>query len=281
MKLVIERDRFLRESDRSQFDWCGHIDFMLFFRSLDGHSLEDHIAERKIVEEQVVVTLMMSHYIEHHNPIDDYGERFFQHIKPFARALRDLNCYWMPIVFADAQVIMPAVSTQVYFLARCANEFAGEDNVLPSLGNELSKNGINPANFSRPEGNYWSRGSEVSDTAPYRPGWDWKEWHPRRDWPKILFGNDDAWYVKEGIDSGFNVLDRAMPCIITEPIGFWDRDIPNRRSSDPNLARVIGGTARYFARGVNFHSEEGLKSQPWTPNTKQCCEVMFKAMRQS
>src|SRR6185503_4603841 len=105
------------------------------------------------------------HYIEHHNPIDDYGERFFQHIKPFARALRDLNCYWMPIVFADAQVIMPAVSTQVYFLARCANEFAGEDNVLPSLGNELSKNGINPANFSRPEGNYWSRGSEVSDTA--------------------------------------------------------------------------------------------------------------------
>lgn len=279
MKLIIERDRFLR-ADGSQFDWCGFISFMLFYKSLDGFVMEPYLDDCLLVSEQVVVTLMMAHYIEHRNPAD-YGERFFAHIKPFARALASRNMYWMPICLADAQIIMPDKSQQVQFVNRCAQEFAGEDNILPSLGNELSKNGVDPFYFSKPNGNYWSRGSEVGDTAPPRPGWDWKEWHPRRDWPKVLFGNDDAWYVKEGIDSNFQILDRAVPCIITEPIGFWDHDIPNRRSSDPNLARVIGGTARYFARGVNFHSEEGLHSDNWAERTKECAVAMFTAMRQS
>jgi hypothetical protein len=278
--LVIERDRFLRQSDGSQFDWFGHIDFMLFWKSLaDGFPIEPHLDARQVVEDQVVVTLMMAHFIEHRDPASQ-GERFFAHIKPFAQALAVKNWYWMPIVFADAQVIMPDRGHQQNFLQRCAAEFAGESNVLPSLGNELSKNGVDASIFSKPSGNLWSRGSEVGDTAPYRPGWDWKEWHPRRDWPKVLFGNDDAWYVKEGIDAGGTVLDTSMPCIVTEPIGFWDRDVPNRRSSDPNLARVIGGTARYFARGVNIMSEEGLHSDPWTPNTLLCAQVMARAMRQ-
>lgn len=278
MKLIIEADRFLRASDRSQFDWCGWISFMLFYKSLDGFTMEPYLDDCKIVEEQVCVTLMMAKFIEDRNPAQ-YGDRFYQHIKPFARALAAKNMYWMPIVGADQQVIN--LNFQDH-LNKCAAEFDGEDNVLPSLGNELSKNGIDASKYSRPVGsNYWSRGSEVGDTAPPRPGWDWKEWHPRRDWPKVLFGNDDAWYVKEGIDGGLNTLDKAMPCISTEPIGFWDRDIPNRRSSDPNLARVIGGTARYFARGVNFHSEEGLHSEPWTPRTKECAVAMFTAMRQA
>lgn len=278
MNLTIERDRFLK-ADGSQFDWCGHIDFMLFYKSLDGFAIEPHLAERRLVEDQVVVTLMMAHYIEHRDPLS-YGPRFFAHIKPFAKALAAQNWYWMPIVFADAQVLMPDKGRQHDFLWRCAAEFAGEPNVLPSLVNEYQKNGIEPGIFEKPKGNWWSRGSMTGDAEPYRPGWDWKEWHPRRDWPKVLFGNDDAWYVKEGVNADFQNLDRAMPGIVSEPIGFWDREVPGRRSSDPNLARVIGGTARYFARGVNFMSEEGLRCDPWTPNTKTCAERMFAAMRQ-
>lgn len=278
MRLIIERDRFLYPNG-NQFDWCGHIDFMLYFRSLNGVSLDSIIDSRRLVPDQVVVTLMMAHYIEHQDPTA-YGSRFYDHIKPFARALAEKNWYWMPIVFADAQVIMSNVQQQQQHLSRIAEQFSGEDNVLPSLANEASKNGIDVYNFSLPSGNWWSRGSEVGDTSPRRPFWHWTEWHPRRDWPKVLFGNDDAWYVKEGIDANNNILGAAIPGIITEPIGFWDRDIPNRRSSDPNLARVIGGTARYFARGVNFHSEEGLRSEPWTPRTAECARSMFRAMRQ-
>jgi hypothetical protein len=223
---------------------------------------------------------MMAYYIENRSP-SQYGARFFAHIKPFARALASKGMGWMPIVFADAQIQMPDVRQQQTFLNQCAAEFAGEPNVFPSLANEYNKNGCDPANFSQPSGNLWSRGSTTSDAAPFVPGWDWKEWHPRRDWPKVLFGNDDAWYVKEGIDADNHMLDYPKPCIVSEPIGFWDRDVPGRRSSDPNLARVIGGTARYFARGVNCMSEEGLHSDLWTPNTKLCAATMFQAMRQA
>lgn len=276
--LIIEKDRFLR-TDGTQFDWFGHIDFMLFFRSLNGLSLEEHLAKRTITKEQVVSTLMMAHYIEHQDP-RAYGDRFFAHIKPVARALAALGYYWKPIVFADAQVLMSDKNEQRTFLGRCAQEFSGEPNVIPCLGNELSKNGINPFDFVKPSGNLWSRGSETGDSEPPRPGWDWKDWHPRRDWPKVLFGNDDAWYVKEGVNSGGQTLDVSMPVIISEPIGFWDRDIPNRRSSDPNLARVIGGTARYFARGVDFMSEEGLRCDDWSDRTKECAVAMCNAMKQ-
>lgn len=276
MKLSIQADRFLR-ADGSQFDWCGWISFMLFYKSLDGFVMEPYLDDCIIVSEQVVVTLMMARFIEDRDP-RRYGDRFYQHIKPFARALAAKNLYWMPIVGADQQVIQLDFQ---YHLNRCAEQFDGEDNVLPSLGNENSKNGIDPSKYIIPNGsNLWSLGSEVGDTPPYRPGKHWKEWHPHRDWPKVLFGNDDAWYVKEGIDASGAILDRPMPCIVTEPIGFWDREVPGRRSSDPNLARVIGGTARYFARGVNFMSEEGLHSDYWTPNTKLCATKMFQAMRQ-
>lgn len=280
MNLIIDRDRFLRSDDHSQFDWFGHIDFMLFYKSLDGFPIESHLDNRKIVDEQVVVTLMMANFIEQRDP-RTYGQRFYQHIKPFAQALAAKNFYWMPIILADAQILMPDKHEQNAFLNRCAEQFHNESNVLPSLGNECSKNGVDASFFSRPQtNNLWSRGSEVGDEPPYRPGWDWKEWHPRRDWPKVLFGNDDAWFVKEGVDSENNRLDNPMPIVVSEPIGFWDRDVPNRRSSDPNLARVIGGTARYFARGVNFHSEEGLHSEPWTARTKECAVAMAAAMRQ-
>lgn len=279
-ELIIERDRFLYADNRDQFDWFGHIDFMLFWKSLaDGFPIEPHLAGRIICPGQVVVTLMMAHFIEHRDP-DSQGERFFQHIKPFAKALDNLDCYWMPIVFADMQVFGWSVDKQRSFLTRCADQFNNEKNVIPSLGNELSKNGIKASDFGRPtSNNYWSRGSEVGDEPPPRPGWDWNEFHPRRDWPKVIWGCDDSWYVKEGIHNDV-VIDSPMPCICTEPIGFWDRDIPNHRSSDPNLARAIGGNARYSARGVNFMSQEGLRCEDWTPRTRECAERMMIAMKQ-
>jgi hypothetical protein len=276
--LHTQRDTFVTASG-NYYNWQGNIDFMAFKRSLDGVDM-GFITQRQQAGSQSLTTLMMAHYIEDFIP-STYGARFFAHIKPFAQFLRSLNLYWRPIVFADAQVVMPDKGQQQTFLAQCAAEFNGEWNVLPSLCNEYQKNGCDPFMFQRPAtDNLWSRGSSTSDTEPARPGWDYKEWHSRRDWPKVLFGNDDAWYVKEGIDSNFSVLDRAMPCIIGEPIGFWDHDVPARRSQDPNLAAVVGGTSVYFARGADFMSEGGLRCDRWDPRTEECARRFYAAINQ-
>jgi len=278
-RLHTDQDLFITESGRT-WNWAGHIDFMRFHRSLDGQPI-DGLKQMYNAGSRVVATLMAAHYIEHFYP-QDYGDRFYTHIRPFAKGLAELGFYWMPILFADAQVLMPDKRQQIDHFNRMLGEMDGEPNIMPSLANEFQKNGIDPAIFTKPSVNLlMSRGSNLSDSSPFYPSWDYKEWHGRRDWPKVLFGNDDAWYVKEGVDSDFKHLDEKHPCIVSEPIGFWSVEVPGRRSSDPNLARVIGGTSVYFARGANFMSENGLRSDPWDARTEECAVQFFKAINQN
>jgi len=249
---------------------------MLYKRSLDGVAIEPLLAQRFAAGSRSVATLMQAHFIERFYP-SEYGQRYYDHIPAFAEALMKMGFYWQPVVYADEQIIKSG-NTFVYKLAEI---FHNKPWIIPSLGNEWSKNGFNPGDFSRPNtNNLWSRGSEVADTAPWYPSWDWKEWHPRRDWPKVLFGNDDAWYVQNGVNGDLRKIDKIAPCVATEPIGFWDHDVPDRRSNDPNLARVIGGTSIYFARGANFMSEEGLRCESWDSITFECAVAFFNAINQ-
>lgn len=280
--LHAERDIFVR-ADGSHYNYRGHIHFLDFKKSLDGESLTDLIMPWKNLGSQGLTTLMMWHYGPEKFYPSAYGDRFFAHIKPVARALRDLDMYWRPIVFADAQVIMPDVNQQRIFLARCAEQFNDEWNVLPSLTNEFQKNGINPSDFLRPNtNNLWSHGSAISDANAARPAWDYVEFHPRRDWPKVIFGNEDGWYVKEGFNAeNGHYYDRSVPGIIGEPIGFASFDQPGRRSSDPNLAMVIGGTSIYYMRGADFMSEEALSSVAPSPRTAECARRFYRAIEQN
>jgi hypothetical protein len=274
-ELHIIEDQFLLP-DGTNYNWKGSIDWMLYKRSLDGQDIEALLAQRFIAGSRCVATLMQAHFIERFYP-SEYGQRYYDHMIPFAQALKRAGFYWMPVVYADEQVVKSGHD----FVYQVASHLHDMYWVLPSLGNEWSKNGFNPGDFVRPNtNNLWSRGSNVGDEAPWYPSWDWKEWHPRRDWPKVLFGNDDMWYVKEGINADNRKLDKRAPCIASEPIGFWDHDVPNRRSNDPNLARVIGGTSIYFGRGANFMSEQGLRCELWDSITYNCAVEFFKAINQ-
>ncbi len=279
--LTTSRDQFLLPDGRN-YNWRGHIHFLDYKKSLDGFSLDELINPWKALGSQSVTTLMMWEYGPEKFYPETYGFRYFAHIKPFAQALRALDMYWRPIVFADAQVRIPNVSDQRNFLARCAAEFNNEWNVLPSLTNEYQKNGIDPANFTRPNTtNLWSHGSALADSNAARPAWDYVEWHGRRDWPKVIFSNEDGWYVKEGFDGASGkYYDKSVPGIVGEDIGFWDRDIPGRRSSDPNLAMVLGGTSIYYMRGGDFMSEEGLSSSAPSNRTAECAIRWFNAIAQ-
>lgn len=277
-QLRTNRDLFTLP-DGSYYTWKGNIDFMAYFRSLDGADMS-FLNQRIACGSKSITTLFMAKFIEDKDP-DRYGQRMFDHIKPFARFLNDLDLYWNPIIFADQQVFGWSIEKQRDFLNKCAAQFDGEANVMPSLGNEYQKNGFDPSRFAKPNtSNLWSRGSSVGDTEPYYPGWDYKEWHPRRDMPQVLTACGDGWYVANGIDAGGKILDRPMPCIAGEPIGFWDRDIPNRRSQDPNLAYCVASNSVACLRGANFMSEEGLKCQTWTPRTEVCAKRFFETLNQ-
>lgn len=267
---------FVTESG-ARWTHAGHIDFLLYKRSLEGVTIEPLLAERYAAGSRVVCTLGMCHYIEHFYP-QDYGDVYYSHLRPFAQALAAAGFYWMPILFADQHMVR--VSEQQHF-RRCYEGLAGEPNVHPSLVNEYPKNGIDPSRFVKPEGTglLWSRGSGLADDEPPRPAWDWTEFHPRRDWPKVLMGNFDGWWVKEGVREGGPRVDRPTPCVSTEPIGFWSHDIPGRRSSSPDLARVIGHTCVDFLRGGNFHSENGIRSESWDARTTECAVQFFRGMQ--
>lgn len=266
VQLRIEGNKFLRP-DGSEWVWAGHIDFMLRKRSLDGMTIEPHLRERKKSGSYVVVTLEMAHYIERYYP-DDYGVRYWDHIRPFAKACAAEGFWWCPILLADAQEIKKNVSDQQRYVQRWAEHMAGEPNLLPSLGNEWPQNGWHPGNFAFPGGDglLWSRGSTTSDAPPFPQGWGWKEWHGRRDMPKVFWSHDDMLLLREGnTDDG-----PGVPTIGSEPIGFWHTDVRDRRSSNAHLAKVLGGCSVYFGNGSNGHSQEGLRSESWHPHTAMC-----------
>lgn len=274
-ELHIDQDRF-ETSDGKLYNWKGHIDWMLYKRSLDGVEIEPLLAQRYEAGSRCVATLMQAHYIERFVPAE-YGQRYYDHAPVFAEALRKIGFYWQPVVYADEREVKSGHD----FVYKLAERFNNQYWILPSLGNEWDKNGFYPGDYSRPNTtNLWSRGSATGDAPPYYPSWDWKEWHPRRDWPKVKWGNDDAWYVQMGVNAELHSIDKVAPCVVTEPIGFWDHDVPDRRSSSPILAREIGGTSIYSARGANFMSEQGLRCEMWDPITYDCAVKFFAAINQ-
>lgn len=279
--LTVQRDQFLLNG--KNYNWRGHIHFLDFKKSLDGVSLNELIEPWKVLGSQSVTTLMMWEYGPEKFYPKDYGWRYFAHIKAFAQALRDLNMYWRPICFADAQIIIPDLRDQQNFLNQLATEFNNEWNVLPELVNEFQKNGIDPSNFARPAtNNLWSHGSALPDSDSARPAWDYITFHPRRDYPKVIFGNEDGWYVKEGMNGTDNhYYDRSVPGICGESMGFHEFEVPGRRSADPNLAMVQGGTSIYYMRGGDIMTEVALASIAPGPITAECARRFFRAISQN
>ena len=146
------------------------------------------------------------------------------------------------------------------------------------LVNEWSKNGVDPRDFAKPSGVISSQGSEVSDTAPPQPGWDYHTWHGRRDWPKVVFSSDDAYWVASGRTEGGQTLGPPMPIVHDEPIGFSEADIPGRRSNNPEVARIVGATCGTFCDGGTFHSDYGIHSVGWSPEVDSLARTFFRAL---
>lgn len=142
------------------------------------------------------------------------------------------------------------------------------NNVFIELGNEVSKNGIDPHNFTKPAGILASAGSSLSDAKP-DVYWDFFGWHGRRDWPK-LSNVEDMLEASEENNDCVGVHD--------EPIGAAEFDQEGRRTTSVLAMRTIAANSARLGSGATLHSEAGLRSELWGPKQLTCAKAFYAAM---
>ena len=162
--------------------WRGCTDFLLFKRHLDGEDIAPLLNERAGVGANLVRVLGMCQNIARFHP-QEYPA-YFDRLGPFVDLVARSGLYVELTVFADAQFIMSSSTEQHQHLARVVDILRGKANVFVELVNEFSKNGVDPRQFTKPDGILCSHGSGQTDEAPPQPPWDYVTFHVRRDPPK-------------------------------------------------------------------------------------------------
>lgn len=264
----------------SRWIYKGMTGFCDLKRFLDGEDIRPQLEQARELGANSRRVLGMMHHITRFYP-SDYGGGYFYALTALASLYADYGLQLKFDCFADAQIITPDVGAQRAWWAQVCDTLRPIPNNLLALGNEWPKNGFNPSDFARPEGLTVSQGSALSDAPPPLPGWDFREWHGRRDWPKVHVSTEDMFYVSEGIenqDGHFVQAYPPAPAIHDEPMGFAEVDIPGRRSTDSLLARRLGYASLAHGNGSTFHSEDGIYSRLLGPIQQQCSRAMFGAL---
>ena len=261
---------------------CGASNFLLFQRYLEGHDIEPLLYPGF---NSYRITLSMKYIPNLHGLKDLRPENypgFFGHLGNFCDRLNVQGKYVESTILCDQQsdLLNTTKDWQRGFVRDCVDVLREKTNAsVVSLGNEFSKNGFDPNDFQKPLGVVFSFGSALSDEAPPRPSdSDWREWHGRRDWPKVFLAAEDMWFVREGIEAvngTFKQVRPPAPARHNEPVGFGPE--PNR-SQDLELARVTALASRAFGNDAVFHSSEGVASLPFSPITTACGNAFKKAM---
>lgn len=257
----------------SRWLWKGSSDFRLYQWYLEGRDLQPVLDQRREAGANLLRVFGMynggiGRFIPSEYPA------YFGAFPAFADRLAHAGFQFELTAFADAQNIL-SQSNQHAHWSVLESALQGIPNCLVELVNEYPQNGVDPAQFSPLIGLLCSRGSNVSDTAGYQPGWSYQTWHGRRDWPKVLFSAEDMWWVGEGVGSNGQQFSPTMPVIHDEPIGFSDVNQPGRRSNDPYVARVLGQTGAAFGCGSTFHSDAGIQSDLWSPQVDLCARTFY------
>lgn len=273
----IEGDRFIN-NDGSEFIWSmmtGFCDYKLF---LDGGDIRSVLKQSQDLGSRGRRIFGMMSFITNFNP-RNYGNAYYNRLGEFYSLLAEYEQYGEFCNLCDCQVLMTDEGMQKEHHARVCDELQGIQNAMYSLGNEWPKNGFQPDHFARPSLLICSQGSTTSDAAPPMSGWNYREWHGRRDYPKVWVSADDMMFVGKGIDEGGHQYAEAKPIIHGEPIGFAEVNIPGRRSTDSRLARSLAIDSKAHGNGGVFHCEDGMYSRLLGPIQQICGIEFFKAMR--
>ena len=274
-RVTIQNGHFVSKDRRWVWKMMtGFLDYQKFLAGDDIRPLLDETRELGGNGRRVLgMVNSFSHFWPQEHP--EYIDRL-----PEFLALNAQHGLWVEfVVFADAQYIIKDVFQQRHHFNTLCERLREVPNVFVELCNEWPKNGVAPTNHSKPTGVVSSQGSKLSDEAPLQPGWDYQTFHGRRGWPKVLLSScDPAFCLSRGIDANGKPLSGGpKPFIHNEPIGFAEVDITSKRSTNPQLAEVLGADAALHGDGATFHCDGGLRSVPLGPVQRVCASAFYAA----
>ena len=283
-RLHAQGTMFLDAKDR-RWIWKGFSDFTLFQRVLDGQNIDALLQERQGLGVNTLrVFCMYDGGLGRFHPRD--YPRYDAQMQEFINRLGVLGLRMEWVVLADCQRVMPDVGEQRAFVEQVVNRCRGWTNCFVSLGNEWPQNGWNPDDFTKPTGGgvpLFSFGSNLGDSVPPRLAEsDYREWHGRRDWPKVWQSSDDMVFVAHGWqedDHGWHQVALWAPTVHDEPIGFAEVGQDGRRSDDPDLARTLALSSLAYGAGATFHCDAGVRGELMGPRQRLCAQVFFDELR--
>lgn len=205
-----------------------------------------------------------------------YGvQAFLDQLGPFSDYLAAKGRRWEATIGADIQMFAGGFDFPS-FAEQAVEALSGKTNVLCEYGNEIWKNGIDPATWRHvPNGIPQSIGSFGDGMGPYRatmPENCYLTFHPQRSYKWPVTSGVTAWELR-------NYPGGALTLLINEPIGAAEQDEPDRRATNAEWFEMMGTDCGTFTGGMVFHSAAKLRSEPWGPTQRACAEAAFAGLR--
>lgn len=256
----------------------GATAFMLYRDFLDGRPIEPFLDMLEELGCNMVRVFGMAHYIpvnQGQSPFkpQDYGQRYFNELRPFFEMLASHGMYGFWTMFPDNAFIMPRLEEQIQTHNQVVQHLEQVSNSLYELTNENGAhdfNAVDAHRFTRPTGLVAcvsGYGDEFGAELPPTPHWDFGNYHPPRRYPSHIL---DCCPVNHPF-----VLKLGRPVLIGEPDRYGSRG-----NGNIDQARMSAGASAQSSAGIVFHSAQGRDGTPDTfdNDTQRCAEAFFRAL---
>jgi hypothetical protein len=252
------------DSNGQRWYWKGATDFLLLKKFLDGEDIQPLLQQRKDAGANLVRVFGMCANLAHFYPqeYDDY----WGGLVAFVDRLYVNGLYVELTVFADAQMVLPDLTTQIAHW-QGFSRVASKPNVFLELVNENSHAGntIRVERFTHLDGPAMqAHGSEQTDQHPIEPHWNYVVYHARREGPPDARGATN--YDPYEFEARYP---KDRPWIADEGI----------KTTDAGFAYLMGIHAR-VSDGGTWHSQAGVTSQMWSDAEFEAAKAFYRGIGQ-
>jgi hypothetical protein len=203
----------------------------------------------------------------------EYGQRYYDSLRPFADLLSSKGLYLEFTAFADSPRVFPGgVPEQQDHWRKVVEAFQGVPNVLLELVNEnnVPVNTLDPTAFFRPSGVLSSHGSNGSQASPVEPFWDYATFHTNSAPEEQRKIGHNAWEIWGG------------PTLTNETSRYPEVGMWVWGAADLNRQKMLAydsaaGSALLNA-GACFHSVNGKLAFLFTPNEEAVAREWIAGM---
>jgi hypothetical protein len=283
--LTISADKMMFLEDGQPWVLRGFKDFAAFGRLLNDGELAYAalLKDRKAVGANTVEHLGMVDWVPNLRPSNP---KFWPGIQTATRLAGEEGLRVLWTVFADAQILMPDLPSQLAHWERFLVTLGATNNTLFMVSNQGDKNGVpddwrqrftKPHDFSHL---LCARDNPMESANPTLPALDWSGYCSSRDDVKgFVEVGSSMYYVVEGWrDGGIVWPGTHQVSVLTEPMGFDERPSPGRRWADPGKARQLARSLCFKGTGGGFiHTQAGIEGKllDSTRPVQRACAIEF------